>query len=84
MCKAKNRADWNLLSNLMALMININRDPKKRAIQPREIDPYAKEQTKKQEPDFYISPDELDALLTRPQKNKTPPTSSSSLLTPPS
>ena len=84
MALAKKREDWARTCELLALLYNINSDKKHRTMTASELNPYVDKQVENKEPDFYISPDELDALLTRPQKNKTPPTSSSSLLTPPS
>jgi hypothetical protein len=46
MAEAKSKDNWNHTSALLALMININRDPKKqRAVKPKELNPH--EQNKK-------------------------------------
>jgi hypothetical protein len=41
MAEAKSKDNWNHTSTLLALMININRDPKKqRAVKPKELNPH--------------------------------------------
>jgi hypothetical protein len=41
MAEARSKDNWNHTSTLLALMININRDPKKqRAVKPRELNPH--------------------------------------------
>jgi len=60
MAHGKNRADWDHTSYISALLLNINRDPKKqRAVQPHELNPYARARAAKQKPDFYITPGQL-------------------------
>jgi len=63
MTLAKQQADWGRMSSLIAVLININRDPKKRAVQPHEYNPYADKRTENKEPDFYITPGELAKKL---------------------
>ena len=46
MAEAKSKDNWNHTSAILALIINVNRDPKKRrAVSPRELNPH--EQKKK-------------------------------------
>ncbi len=41
MAEAKSRDNWNHTSALLALIINVNRDPKKkRTVSPNEINPH--------------------------------------------
>jgi len=43
MAEARTRDDWSRTSSIMALIANVNRDPKKtRAFRPRDFDPFAK------------------------------------------
>jgi hypothetical protein len=63
MAQAKNQADWNHTSHLIALLININRQKGKRAVQPREFNPYAEK--RKSKPDFYITPVQLAKAITQ-------------------
>jgi len=46
MVDAKRRDEWNHTASLMALMVNINRDPKKgRAVKPDDFHPFSGKQT---------------------------------------
>jgi hypothetical protein len=41
MAEAKSRDNWNHTSAVLALIINVNRDPKKqRAVKPKELNPH--------------------------------------------
>jgi hypothetical protein len=41
MAEAKSRDNWNHTSAILALIINVNRDPKKqRAVKPKELNPH--------------------------------------------
>ena len=45
MLDGKQRHDWSIASALMALVANINRDPKRsRRLNPSDFDPFAKRQ----------------------------------------
>jgi hypothetical protein len=45
MVDAKRRDEWNHTASLMALMVNINRDPKKgRAVKPDDFHPFSGKQ----------------------------------------
>jgi hypothetical protein len=65
MAHAKNRADWNQTSHLIALLININRAKGKRAVSAKEFNPYAEKRTNSGKPDFYITPAQLAQTLTK-------------------
>ncbi|GHT30666.1 hypothetical protein FACS1894214_0950 [Planctomycetales bacterium] len=66
MAEGKQRADWNRTSHLLALISNVNRDPKKsRAVTPQEVNPYTRQNEKMRKPDFYISPGDLAKKLTQ-------------------
>ena len=39
MALARSRAEWARTTNLMALIANVNRDPKRPAYSPRDFDP---------------------------------------------
>ena len=42
MAEARMRDEWSRTSSLMALIANVNRDPKKtRALKPRDFDPFS-------------------------------------------
>jgi hypothetical protein len=42
MADARNRAEWGRAASLMALIANVNRDPKKsRAFKPGDFDPFS-------------------------------------------
>lgn len=42
MTESRERSEWNRLSNLMALIANCHRDPKKRSsARPEQFNPYA-------------------------------------------
>ena len=69
MALAKKREDWARTCELLALLYNINSDKKHRTMTASELNPYVDKQVENKEPDFYISPDELDALLTRKRKH---------------
>jgi len=59
MAFAKNQADWNQTSNLMAVLININREKNRQPVKARDLNPYAAKQTENSKPDFYITPRQL-------------------------
>ena len=41
MAEARGRAEWSRMSSLMALVANVNRDPRRtRAFRPRDFSPY--------------------------------------------
>jgi hypothetical protein len=41
MADARNRAEWGRASSIMALIANVNRDPKKgRALKPKDFHPF--------------------------------------------
>lgn len=63
MMVAKNRADWGRTSSVIAVLVNINRDPKTRAFQPHEFNPYADKSAKQNKPDFYITPGQFAKKL---------------------
>ena len=43
MAEARGRDNWNHTSALLALIMNVNRDPKKHGVvSPRELNPYEK------------------------------------------
>jgi len=43
MAEAKGKDNWNHTSAILALIMNVNRDPKKHsAVSPRELNPYEK------------------------------------------
>jgi hypothetical protein len=43
MAEARMKDEWSRTSSLMALIANVNRDPKKtRAFKPRDFDPFAR------------------------------------------
>jgi len=45
----KDKQEWNRISSLMALVCNINRDPKKtKAFSPADFNPYLQKQAAKQ------------------------------------
>ena len=45
MLDGRQRHDWSIVSAVMALMANINRDPKRsRRLNPSDFDPFAKRQ----------------------------------------
>ena len=64
MAHAKNRADWDRTSHLIALQININRESGKRAVHPHECNPYAKKAATGKV-DFYITPSQLARKLAK-------------------
>jgi len=46
MAGGRGRAEWSRMSSLMALVANVNRDPKKhRAFRPRDFNPYERRRT---------------------------------------
>ena len=46
MAEARGRAEWSRMSSLMALIANVNRDPKKhRAFRPADFNPYERRRT---------------------------------------
>ena len=46
MAEGRGRAEWSRMSSLMALVANVNRDPKKhRAFRPRDFNPYERRRT---------------------------------------
>ncbi len=47
MTEARERAEWNRTASLLALLVNLHRDPRKRAIKPKECHPYEAKRTKK-------------------------------------
>ncbi len=48
MAEAKSRDNWNHTASILALIINVNRDPKKhRAVSPKQLNPYEQRSGKK-------------------------------------
>ena len=46
MAGGRGRAEWSRMSSLMALIANVNRDPKKhRAFRPADFNPYERRRT---------------------------------------
>ena len=53
MAHARSREEWGRMSALMALVANVNRDPKRtRAFRPADFDPYAAAETRLDSPDL--------------------------------
>lgn len=52
MADGRQRSDWGRMSSLMALIANVNRDPKKKRqpYKPRDFDPWQGEDGKKNKP----------------------------------
>ena len=51
MWEGKERADWSRISAVLALTVNVNRDPKKgRAATPADFDPFAQRQEVSEKP----------------------------------
>lgn len=43
MCEARNREEWHRTSSLLAMLVNVNRDPKRgRPVSPADLNPYAR------------------------------------------
>jgi len=40
MAEGRDRAGWRMTSAVMALIANVNRDPKGKAFEPSDFDPY--------------------------------------------
>jgi len=46
MAEARGRAEWSRMSSLMALVANVNRDPRRsRVFRPRDFNPYEARRT---------------------------------------
>jgi len=46
MAEARGRAEWSRTSSLMALVANVNRDPRRtRAFRPKDFNPYERRRT---------------------------------------
>ena len=46
MAEARGRAEWSRMSSLMALIANVNRDPRRtRAFRPKDFNPYEARRT---------------------------------------
>jgi len=66
MAVAKNRADWLRTASILAMLLNVNRDPKKkRLVEPHELMPpgLVEKRTTKQEPDFYVTPSAFAQMI---------------------
>ena len=60
MAQARSRSDWSRVSSLMALIANVNRDPKKtRAFRPADFDPHQE----RQRPAAKVNIDVLKAVF---------------------
>ena len=68
MAQTRIQSEWNQTSHLMAVLININRGKNARVVKPNELNPYAKAQTAKQKPDFYITPGQLAQKIVGKQQ----------------
>ena len=59
MVDARQRCEWALMSNLMSLLANINRDPKKsKVFKPTDFNPYYFQETER----VTITKDNMDIL----------------------
>jgi hypothetical protein len=75
MAEARRRFTWGAVSSVMALLANLNRNPKKRSrpFTPADFDP-----TKPQAPPITVTVSELKDLFSKCRKSKPArPTSSS-------
>lgn len=42
MAEGRGKASWAQTSAILSMIVNVNRDPKKRATKPSDFDPYAR------------------------------------------
>lgn len=69
--RAKNQADWNRTSHILAVLLNSNRDPKKsKPVTPMQLNPYISERRRKkaEKPKVFISISTFAKAMTKAKK----------------